>query len=189
MRVLVVNAGSSSLKLRLLGPDDELLGTRDLARRRCVKLRLRPDDELLGTRDLPADAPGLVAAIEELGPADAVGHRVVHGADRFAGPTILDDEVVCAYLRTRSAIWRHYISRRRSRESWRCAGLLPDVAQVACFDTAFPYRRSRPRRPLRGARRSGRSAGGCAGTASMGSRTRMRLAARRAGSTGGSRMT
>ncbi|GAA1881767.1 acetate kinase [Pseudonocardia ailaonensis] len=64
MRVLVVNAGSSSLKLRLVGPDDTVE---------------RTADSLDGIRDWPAP--------------DAVGHRVVHGGTRFTDPVVVDHDV------------------------------------------------------------------------------------------------
>ena len=57
MQVLVVNAGSSSMKLRLLDPDDEVVWT----------------------RDLDADSDELEDALAEAGEADATGHRIVHG--------------------------------------------------------------------------------------------------------------
>ena len=76
MRVLVVNAGSSSLKVRLL----------DAA------------DSLSAELDLPAPEPGgenadLVRALARVGDVDAVGHRVVHGGDRFREAVVVDDAV------------------------------------------------------------------------------------------------
>ena len=71
MRVLVVNAGSSSLKLRLLGPGDELEAEHDLA---------------------PDDGDALVAALADMPAPDAVGHRVVHGGERFRDAVLVDDE-------------------------------------------------------------------------------------------------
>ena len=75
MRVLVVNAGSSSLKLRLLGPGDELEAEHDLA---------------------PDDAEALGATLAGLPALDAVGHRVVHGGERFREAVLVDDDVVAA---------------------------------------------------------------------------------------------
>jgi acetate kinase len=69
VRVLVVNAGSSSLKLRVLGPDDELEAERDLA---------------------PDDHDALAVAAAELPRPDAVGHRVVHGGERFRAAVRID---------------------------------------------------------------------------------------------------
>ena len=75
MRVLVVNAGSSSLKLRLLDEHDALAGRADLG----------PVDDL-STDDLRR-------ALDGLGAFDAVGHRVVHGGERFREPVVVDPDV------------------------------------------------------------------------------------------------
>ena len=114
MRVLVVNAGSSSLKLRLLGPDDELLGARDLAPRRRTS------------------AP----ALDELGEADAVGHRIVHGGERFSAPVVIDDG------RRRGARGADGAGAAAPAEVAGGAGRgararCPALPAVACFDTAF----------------------------------------------------
>ncbi|MCO1660638.1 acetate/propionate family kinase [Pseudonocardia humida] len=112
MRVLVVNAGSSSVKLALL--DGE----------RVVEERSVD----------PGDATEALAALVGEG-ADAVGHRVVHGGQRFTGATLVDDDVVAALERLRELAPLHQgpalESLRQAREA------LPDVPQVACFDTAF----------------------------------------------------
>jgi acetate kinase len=117
VQVLVVNAGSSSLKLRLLSADDEVVGRRDLV----ADGGAVPDEEL-------------VAAVEELGPADAVGHRVVHGGPRTAAASV-DDALVeeltglcdLAPLHQPPALAAMAVTSR----------LLPDAPAVACFDTAF----------------------------------------------------
>ncbi len=67
MRVLVVNAGSSSLKLRLLDADDRVAGTADLPAPR-------------GHADETAVSP----AIDSFGQVDAVGHRIVHGGRLYS---------------------------------------------------------------------------------------------------------
>ena len=79
MRVLVVNTGSSSLKLRLLGPDDHLDATLDLQPWRG---------------DTASEE--LVTFTRRLAGVGAVGHRVVHGGDRFTAATLIDDGVVKA---------------------------------------------------------------------------------------------
>src|SRR5688500_15067490 len=76
MRILTVNAGSSSLKLRLLGDDDELLARTDL-----VALAGR------------ADTAQLREALDGMRGADAIAHRVVHGGTSFTGPVRLDLEI------------------------------------------------------------------------------------------------
>jgi acetate kinase len=112
MRVLVVNAGSSSLKLRLLdGHDAVERGA-----------------------DLPADA--------EVGPAlrgwpepDAVGHRIVHGGTRFTGPVRIDDAVRAELADLTDLAPLHQPKSLAALDA--VAALLPGVPAVASFDTAF----------------------------------------------------
>jgi acetate kinase len=113
VKVLIVNAGSSSLKLRLLGPDDELLGT----------------------RDLPADAEGLDAALAGLRRPDAVGHRVVHGGERFREPVVIDAAVTESLRGLTALAPLHQPKSLAALDA--VSGALPDVPAVACFDTAF----------------------------------------------------
>ena len=118
MRVLVVNAGSSSIKLRVIGPGDVVEATRDLNGWRG------PDDE----REV-------VSFLESAPEVDAVGHRVVHGGDEFRGPVRIDDEVERALLALSP---RAPLHQPRAVEGMRALRrLLPDRPQVACFDTAF----------------------------------------------------
>jgi acetate kinase len=112
VRVLVVNAGSSSLKLRLLGDGDELLGTRDLA---------------------PGDDVG--PALDALGDADAAGHRIVHGGERFRAPTVIDDEVADALVELTALAPLHQPKSLAALAAVRAAR--PGLPEVACFDTAF----------------------------------------------------
>jgi len=108
LRVLTVNAGSSSLKLRVLDRDDAVLAAHDL----------RPDD---AWPDLPE--------------VDAVGHRVVHGGERFHDPVGLDDAVVTALEELTVLAPLHQPGSLRGVA--RAREVLPDVPHVACFDTAF----------------------------------------------------
>jgi acetate kinase len=112
VRVLVVNAGSSSLKLRLVGADDELLGARDLE-------------------------PGgdIAHALADLGDADASGHRVVHGGARFVDPVVIDDGVVGALEKLTALAPLHQPPALAALAALRRAA--PDLPAVACFDTAF----------------------------------------------------
>ena len=118
MRVLVVNAGSSSLKLRLLGADDALLA----------------DHELPAGSD-GFDEGAAAGVLRGLDGVDAVGHRFVHGGPRLAGAVRLDGEVErylgslvdLAPLHQPPALAGAALTRR----------LLPGVPAVACLDTAF----------------------------------------------------
>jgi acetate kinase len=120
MRVLVVNAGSSSLKLSILAADDSVVGHADLPVRR-------------GEFE-----PGAVAAtLGRLGgdTAEAVGHRIVHGGRQFTGPAQIDAEVrkklddladLAPLHQPKSLAGIDAVSR-----------VLPGISAVACFDTAF----------------------------------------------------
>jgi acetate kinase len=118
LRVLVVNAGSSSIKLRVLGDDDELLAATDLP----VAHGEVDDREL---RSALSGMPG----------ADAVGHRVVHGGERFVGPVRIDDEVEAAL---RDLVDLAPLHQPKSLLAMDAVGAaLPGLPAVACFDTAF----------------------------------------------------
>ncbi|MGH3173018.1 MAG: acetate/propionate family kinase, partial [Streptosporangiaceae bacterium] len=79
--ILVVNAGSSSLKLRLLSEADAVLGSADLP---------APAGQAEAAQ---LEATQLEAAIASLGQVDAVGHRIVHGGSMFTGPVLIDPDV------------------------------------------------------------------------------------------------
>ncbi len=114
MRVLVVNAGSSSLKLRVLGAGEAPEQAVDLA---------------------PGDGPALEAALSELPPVDAVGHRVVHGGTRFVAPVLVDDGVVAALRELAELAPLHQPAALDAMEA--VGRILGAVPSVACFDTAF----------------------------------------------------
>jgi acetate kinase len=98
MDILVVNAGSTSVKLHLVHGDES-----------------RP--------------------VEDLAPADAVGHRVVHGGRRFGDPVLVDNEVERAIEEL--AVLAPLHNRRALEEIHRAREALPNVPHVAVFDTAF----------------------------------------------------
>jgi len=118
MRTLVVNAGSSSLKLSVLSTDGTVHSATTVeswAGRR----HLEPVHEFLDTADL----------------IDAVGHRVVHGGPRYREPTRVDDELL-AYLDDIHDLAP--LHNPRAVAAIRVVtDLLPHVPAVACFDTAF----------------------------------------------------
>jgi acetate kinase len=118
VRVLVVNAGSSSLKLRVLGGDDELLGERDLDAPRSS-----------------VDGDELFRALRDLPDADAAGHRIVHGGTRFREAVRVDDSVVAALHELTDLAPLHQPKSLAALEATTRA--LPRTPAVACFDTAF----------------------------------------------------
>jgi acetate kinase len=118
VRVLVVNAGSSSLKLRVLGERDEVAATADLPAPRGS----------IDRRQLADALPGL-------GAADAVGYRIVHGGTFFTGPVQVDDRVVARLEALTDLAPLHQPKSLAAMAAVRQA--LPGLPGVACFDTAF----------------------------------------------------
>jgi acetate kinase len=116
--VLVVNAGSSSLKLRVLSPADEVIASADLS-----PWDGSPDDP--GLRDFLGGLTGIGAA----------GHRVVHGGHRFTAATPIDDDVVAGIGALTDLAPLHQPRALAGIEAVRSA--LPGMPAVACFDTAF----------------------------------------------------
>jgi acetate kinase len=117
-RILVVNAGSSSLKLRVLDQADTIVGSADLPAPR-------------GT----VEAADLAVAIEGFGAVDAVGHRIVHGGTGFSKAVRIDDRVVSRLEALTDLAPLHQPKSLAALAA--VADLLPDVPAVACFDTAF----------------------------------------------------
>ncbi len=118
-RVLVVNAGSSSLKLRLLGTDDAVLLAHDIAAHHGV-----------------FDASELRTAVDRVADeVDAVGHRVVHGGARFGGAVLVDTSTEYAIRELADLAPLHQPESLAGIAAVRSA--LPDTPTVACFDTAF----------------------------------------------------
>ena len=116
--VLVVNAGSSSLKLRVLSPDDVVTACADLPAPR-------------GT----ADSGKIQQAIESFGRVDAVGHRVVHGGTLYAAPVLVDAEVRRRLESLTDLAPLHQPKSLAALDA--VSAVLPDASAVACFDTAF----------------------------------------------------
>ena len=118
MRVLVVNAGSSSLKLRLLDAADHVVAAHDLPAPRGL-----------------ADAATLRDAAGGLGTIDAVGHRIVHGGTEFVEPVIVDEGVVAKLRALSDLAPLHQPKSLAALDA--VGGALPGLPAVACFDTAF----------------------------------------------------
>jgi acetate kinase len=115
-KVLVVNAGSSSLKLRLLADREEPLAARDLG---------VDDDWQEGIDDFLGDST----------PVDLAGHRIVHGGVEFTEPTRLDGETMARLQRLEDLAPLHNAPALRAVRALHA--LRPELPAVACFDTAF----------------------------------------------------
>ncbi|MCU1688418.1 MAG: acetate/propionate family kinase, partial [Jatrophihabitantaceae bacterium] len=116
--ILVVNAGSSSVKLRLL--DDQ--------------------DAVVRSADLPAgeagfDGAALAGLIHSWPVPDAIGHRIVHGGPDVTGPTLIDASVRAQLTELIDLAPLHQPKSLLALEA--VTALLPGAPSVACFDTAF----------------------------------------------------
>ncbi len=118
-RILTVNAGSSSLKLRVLDAEDRVACSRDSG----------------AVGDGAALREELAAIVDHGGPVEAAGHRVVHGGPDFTGPTLLDPGVEDRLDGLADLAPLHNppaVAAMRALEALR-----PGLPTVACFDTAF----------------------------------------------------
>jgi acetate kinase len=116
--VLVVNAGSSSLKVSVLDDDDQVTARLDL-------------DRWNGDPD-HAPLAGFLAGQRDV---DVAGHRVVHGGAKFTGPVLVDQQVLAGIEALTDLAPLHQPRAVAGIEAVR--RILPEVPAVACFDTAF----------------------------------------------------
>jgi acetate kinase len=126
MRILTVNAGSSSLKLSLLDAADDVL-----ARRQVEAI----SGQGAGGFDAGFDAETVTAELAGLPAPDAVGHRVVHGGREFIAPVRIDEHIERRLHALTDLAPLHQPKSLAGIAAVRDA--LPGVPEVACFDTAF----------------------------------------------------
>ena len=153
MKVLVINAGSSSLKYQLIDMEGEKLLAKGLCERIGIDGHLK-HTPLVGGKPvfnedipLPAAAEAIAAVIDKLTSAeygvvgsmheiDAVGHRVVHGGEKFASSVLINDEVMQAIADCTPFAPLHNPANITGINA--CVDVMgKDVPQVAVFDTAF----------------------------------------------------
>ena len=151
MKILVINCGSSSLKYQLLDMEGEKLLAKGLCERIGIggHLTHKPqngkpnfdEDIALPTHTEAIQAVldklvsaeyGVVASMNEI---NAVGHRVVHGGEKFAESVLINDEVMAAIAECNPLAPLHNPANIIGIEA--CKAVLGDVPQVAVFDTAF----------------------------------------------------
>jgi acetate kinase len=138
MLVLVINSGSSSLKYQVRDVAEGSVLTEGLIERIGVSNGGQGDGEVVGPADHAEALEQVDAAIHGvLGDRqlDAVGHRVVHGGERFGEPVLIDNEITRAIERLNPLAPLHnpanVLGIRAITRKW------PDMPQVAVFDTAF----------------------------------------------------
>ena len=153
MNVLVINAGSSSLKYQLLNPETGDLLAKGLCERIGIDGKFTYKPQVEGKEKLDAvdvampthaeaiaavlDAlvdpkNGVIASMKEI---DAVGHRVVHGGEKFASSVVITDEVMAAIEECNPLAPLHNPANIIGIKA--CQEKMPGVPMVAVFDTAF----------------------------------------------------
>ena len=151
MNVLVINCGSSSLKYQLINMDDESVLAKGLVERigidgSLLKHERTGLDKLVIEEDLKnhKDAVNLMlralldekyGAVKSLDEIDAIGHRVVHGGEKFACSVVINDEVIDTMKENIGLAPLHNPPNIIGIEA--CKELLPDVPMAGVFDTAF----------------------------------------------------
>ncbi len=149
MKILVVNAGSSSLKFQLIETDGEKLLAGGICEEIGAKSRFK--FKVPGREDYVTDAKmpthseaiklvldtltdkklGVIGSVSEIG---AVGHRVVHGGERFSGSVLITDDVKASIIENSDLSPLHNPA---NLIGIRACEELMDVPQVAVFDTSF----------------------------------------------------
>ncbi len=150
MNILVINCGSSSLKFQLINSDSEAVLAKGLCERIGIDGRLtyQPEggEKAVSNLDMPThteaiqfvinaltDAEtGVVASLDEI---NAVGHRVVHGGEKFASSTVITEEVLKAIEECNDLAPLHNPANLIGIDA--CQKLMPGTPMVAVFDTAF----------------------------------------------------
>ena len=151
MNILVINCGSSSLKYQLINADTEEVLAKGLCERIGIDggmhtYQKKDSDKVKTNVDMPSHtkavslvlealtdpANGVIKSLSEI---DAVGHRIVHGGEKFAKSVIIDDEVLAAIKECNDLAPLHNPANLIGVDS--CKELMPNVPMVAVFDTAF----------------------------------------------------
>ena len=151
MNVLVINCGSSSLKYQLIASDTEEVLAKGLCERIGIEGSMITHAPAGGdkvTTEVPmadhTDAvryviekltDANVGVIKSLDEIDAVGHRIVHGGEKFASSVVIDDEVMKAIEECNDLAPLHNPANLIGINS--CKAIMPNVPMVAVFDTAF----------------------------------------------------
>ena len=150
MNVLVINCGSSSLKYQLINSDTETVIAKGLCERIGIDGRLTYQkaglDKEITEAAMPTHKQAIqlvldalvnekTGAIKSLSEIDAVGHRVVHGGEKFASSTLLTDEVLKVVEECNDLAPLHNPANLIGIRA--CQELMPNVPMVGVFDTAF----------------------------------------------------
>ena len=151
MKILVINCGSSSLKFQLIDSETEAVAAKGLCERIGMegsKLIYTPAGGEKQETEAPMEdhkkAVSLVidaltdketGVLSSLSEIDAVGHRLVHGGEKFTGSVVVTDEVIQAMTECNDLAPLHNPANLIGVDA--CRKLMPDTLMVGVFDTAF----------------------------------------------------
>ena len=150
MNVLVINCGSSSLKYQLIDSDTEAVLAKGLCERIGIDGRLvyqkAGNDKEITEASMPTHKEAIqmvlealtnekTGAIKSLAEVNAIGHRIVHGGEKFASSAIITDEMIKAVEECNDLAPLHNPANLIGIRV--CSELMPNVPQVGVYDTAF----------------------------------------------------
>ena len=151
MKILVLNCGSSSIKYALYNMDDKSVMTSGGAERvgldgAFVKVKLANGEKKQIMHDIPEHTEGVkfifslltdpeIGVIKSLDEIDAVGHRMVHGGEKFNKSVVLTDEVLKVFEACSDLAPLHNPANLKGVNAVK--ELMPGLPQVGVFDTAF----------------------------------------------------
>lgn len=149
MNVLIINAGSSSLKYQLMNPETGDVSAKGLCERIYIDGRLTHkvgDNKVVKDIPMPSHSEAIQAVLEILvdpvdgviktvDEIDAVGHRVLHGGMKFSESCIIDDACIKAIEACIPLGPLHNPANLMGIRA--CQAVMPNTPQVAVFDTAF----------------------------------------------------
>ena len=151
MKILVLNCGSSSIKYALYNMDDKSVMTSGGAERvgldeAFVKVKMPDGTKKKVMHDIPEHTEGVkfifslltdpeIGVIKSLDEIDAVGHRMVHGGEKFNKSVVINDEVLATFKECIDLAPLHNPANLKGVNA--VSELMPGLPQVAVFDTAF----------------------------------------------------
>ncbi len=151
MKILVLNCGSSSIKYALYNMDDKSVMTSGGAERvgldeAFVKVKMPDGTKKKVMHDIPEHTEGVkfifslltdpeIGVIKSLDEIDAVGHRMVHGGEKFNKSVVLTDEVLDVFKSVSDLAPLHNPANLKGVQA--VSELMPGLPQVGVFDTAF----------------------------------------------------
>ena len=151
MKILVLNCGSSSIKYKLFEMTDKKVlaqgGIEKIGLKGSfLKLTLPSGEKVILEKDIPEHTAGVefifqtltseqYGALKSLDELDAVGHRMVHGGERFSESVLLNKEVLDAFTACNDLAPLHNPANLKGVNA--VSALLPNLPQVGVFDTAF----------------------------------------------------